>query len=64
MNCVAISEAKIFIFDSDVATNVETIKDQLIAANIRLFCFYFKQRRLGVIPLVRNDVRAGYLQPG
>ena len=38
MNCVAVSEAKMFIFDSDVATNVETIKDQLIAANIRLIC--------------------------
>lgn len=38
MNCVSVSDSKFFIFDSEVAEKVESIKEQLVAANIRLVC--------------------------
>jgi acyl-CoA synthetase (AMP-forming)/AMP-acid ligase II len=38
MNCVSVSDSKFFIFDSQVGEKVESIKEQLLAANIRLIC--------------------------
>ena len=38
MNCVSVSDSKFFIFDSEIGEKVESIKEQLVAANIRLIC--------------------------
>ena len=49
MHCISISKTKLFIFDSEVANSVESIKDQLTAAKIRSICLLDSTEHLDLL---------------